>query len=163
MIVPWNHNKRYGVEETYERGMRWLDSCELVEDWGCALAYAKKFRKGAYRGVDGTAGAADEVVDLSSYVSSVPGIFMRHILEHNHDWKRILKNAIESFTEKMTLILYRPTQAQLRVVREANPVELDLPTSDLLDILGPHIHHFEAIYPAAHGHETIFYLQNGPQ
>jgi hypothetical protein len=39
-----------------------------------------------------------EVVDLAHYRSNVPGIFMRHILEHNYEWARILDNALASFT-----------------------------------------------------------------
>lgn len=158
MIVPWKHNARYGIEETYVKGMEWLAPCALVEDWGCALAHAKNYRSGAYRGIDGTAGAADVVADLSEYRSEVPGIFMRHILEHNHDWRGILGNALDSFTERMALILYRPMQPEPRVIRDANPVELDLPTGDLLALLHPFLYHFEFVGPSAHGHETIFYL-----
>ena len=42
--------------------------------------------------------------------STVPGIFMRHILEHNYEWARILDNALVSFTKRMALILFTPEQ-----------------------------------------------------
>jgi hypothetical protein len=48
------------------------------------------------------------VVDLVQYRSSVPGIFMRHILEHNYEWARVLDNALASFTQRMALILFTP-------------------------------------------------------
>ena len=35
---------------------------------------------------------------------------MRHILEHNYEWARILDNALASFTERMALILFTPEQ-----------------------------------------------------
>lgn len=158
MIVPWKHNKRYGVERTYVAGMEWLAPCELVEDWGCALAHAKTYCKTAYRGVDGTAGKADIVADLSAYRSSVEGVFMRHILEHNHDWRVILDNALNSFTKRMALILYRPLQHTEKVVL-TKPVELDLPRFALTRMVQPYLAGIEIVEGAVHGHETILYLE----
>ena len=64
-----------------------------------------------YRGIDGTASPrCAEVVDLVEYRSTIPGLFMRHILEHNYEWARILDNALASFTERMALILFTPEQ-----------------------------------------------------
>jgi len=51
------------------------------------------------------------VVDLVAYRSHVPGVFMRHVLEHNDEWARILDNAVASFTERMALILFTPERA----------------------------------------------------
>lgn len=158
MIVPWKHNKRYGQELSYVAGMKWLARCSMVEDWGCALAYAKNYCTTAYRGVDGTSGAAEIIADLSSYKSDVEGIFMRHILEHNHDWRTILRNAIDSFSERMTLVLYRPLQDVERVVME-KPLELDLPRFELVDEISIFLAGIEIVEDAAHGHETIFYLR----
>jgi hypothetical protein len=33
---------------------------------------------------------------------------MRHILEHNYEWARVLDNALASFTQRMALILFTP-------------------------------------------------------
>ena len=57
---------------------------------------------------------ASEVVDLVTYRSTVPGIFMRHVLEHNDDWARILDNALASFRERMALILFTPERDTTR-------------------------------------------------
>ncbi|MPZ20855.1 MAG: hypothetical protein GEV06_23545 [Luteitalea sp.] len=66
-------------------------------------------RSNRYRGIDGTAlPFCDEVVDLVQYRSTVPGIFMRHLLEHNDDWARVLDNALASLTERMVLDLSSP-------------------------------------------------------
>jgi hypothetical protein len=138
--------------------MEWLAPCDLVEDWGCALAYAKNYRIGAYRGIDGTAGKADVVADLSTYQSDTEGLFMRHILEHNRDWRDILNNALQSFTNRMTLILYRPMQDFEKVVLK-KPMELDLPRFDLVHKLRPYLAGIEIVDGATHGHETIFYLE----
>jgi hypothetical protein len=157
MIVPWKHNPRYGLELSYIRGMGWLKPCSLVEDWGCALAYAKTYRIGNYRGVDGTAGKADVIADLSTYRSDAPGVFMRHILEHNYDWREILQNALDSFRERMVLILYRPMQDLEKVVLK-KPIEIDLPRFALLEMLKPTLRGIEVLDGATHGHETLFYL-----
>jgi len=111
----WNYSKvvpgeKYGDDDvTYEKGMGFLGDCKLVEDWGCGTGYAKKFCKSTYRGIDGSKGPETEVVaDLREYRSQADGIFMRHVLEHNHDWKKVLENAIASFKEKFVLILFTP-------------------------------------------------------
>lgn len=158
MIVPWKHNKRYGQEASYRIGMQWLATCDLVEDWGCALAYAKNFRIGSYRGIDGTAGAADVIADLSIYRSKVEGVHMRGILEHNHDWRVILANAIDSFTKRMSLMLYRPMKIEERVVLE-KPVELDLPARDVIAMIAPFVRDMRIVLPATHGFETVFLLE----
>jgi hypothetical protein len=82
---PWP----YGDTTTYEIGAAWLDGCALIEDWGCGAGWLRTLvPPDQYRGIDGTSSPfCDEVVDLVSYRSTVPAIFMRHVLEHNHDWR----------------------------------------------------------------------------
>lgn len=158
MIVPWYHRKRYGQELSYKIGMEWLEPCDLVEDWGCALAYAKNFRGGPYRGIDGTAGAADVIADLSIYTSKVEGIHMRGILEHNHDWRVILDNAIDSFTKRMSLMIYVPMQEH-EELRSKKPVEIALPAGEMIRILAPFVRDMRIVTGAAHGYETVFLLE----
>jgi hypothetical protein len=106
---PWP----YGDATSYEIGAAWLADCALTEDWGCGAGWLRTLiPPERYRGIDGTASSVcDEVVDLVAYRSTVPGIFMRHILEHNRMWDRILDNALASFTERMALILFTPERA----------------------------------------------------
>ena len=158
MIVPWKHNPRYGQEQSYEIGMGWLSSCNLVEDWGCALAYAKNFRVGAYLGIDGTPGAADIIADLSEYRSSVEGVHMRGILEHNYDWRVILGNAIASFKKRMSLMLYVPMQEK-EEVRSKKPVEIALPARGVFDLIGRYVRDMRIVQGSAHGFETVFLLE----
>lgn len=158
-IVPWKHQKRYGQEESYKKGMEWLAQCDLVEDWGCALAYGKRYCVGEYRGIDGTAGAADVVADLSTYKSQTPGLFMRGILEHNYDWRDILRNALDSFTDRMFLMLYRPLQEAERIIIPRDPVELDLPRDELMEMVDPYLIDVGKVKPSAHGFETLLYME----
>jgi hypothetical protein len=80
----------YGETTSYEIGAAWLADCALTEDWGCGAGWLRTLiPPERYRGIDGTASSVcDEVVDLVAYRSTVPGIFMRHILEHNRMWDR---------------------------------------------------------------------------
>jgi hypothetical protein len=98
----------YGDTVTYERGAQALRECETVEDWGTGGGGFKRFRPDAI-GIDGSVTPhADKVVDLVYYRSEVDGIFMRHVLEHNREWKRILKNALESARKKLVVVLFTP-------------------------------------------------------
>ena len=101
----------YGDTETYKMGYLFLKDCDKVEDWGCGAGGFKRFFVNGdlnkYTGIDGSKTPfADVITDLTKYMSNVDGIFMRHVLEHNYDWKLILGNACKSFNKKMCLILF---------------------------------------------------------
>lgn len=99
----------FGDLTTYEIGADWLARCPLVEDWGCGLGGFRVVRSDGVVGVDGTATPwADIIADLTEYRSDVPGIFMRHVLEHNDAWQPILANACASFTDRMALVMFTP-------------------------------------------------------
>lgn len=119
-LARWDYSNvepfSYGNSPMYERGMAELDDCATVQDWGCGTAWAKRFCKGNYVGVDETPGFADIVADLRSYTTRVEGIFMRGVLEHNLDWHLILDNAVTSFTKRFVLILFTPMQDQTNVL-----------------------------------------------
>jgi hypothetical protein len=98
----------YGDETTYRLGADWLGD-RPVEDWGCGRGWARRHLRGPYTGVDGTPSRwADVVADLTVYRSVTPALFMRHVLEHNDDWRTILANAIGSFTDRMFLAVFSP-------------------------------------------------------
>lgn len=100
----------YGEDTTYRLGAEYLSDCSLIEDWGCGFGYFASISKNKVVGLDGSATAAANFIktDLAKYRSSVPGIFMRHVLEHNRNWKDILCNSVASFTNKMVLIMFTP-------------------------------------------------------
>jgi hypothetical protein len=111
---PWFEGVRdhrpFGDVQSYEKAARFLEDQQLVEDWGCGLAWFKQLiGPGRYRGVDGSKSAfADIITDLTDYTSSPDGILMRHVLEHNHSWEKVLCNALGSFRRKMCLIFFTP-------------------------------------------------------
>jgi hypothetical protein len=117
---PWP----YGETTSYEIGAAWLADCALTEDWGCGAGWLRTLiPPERYRGIDGTSSpVCDEVADLVTYRSTVPGIFMRRVLEHNHKWERILDNALASFTERMALILFTPEKATTGEIAWASEV-----------------------------------------
>lgn len=109
--VPFTEGKGTGSIESYKIGMEFLRDMETVEDWGCGYAFAETFKgpKTEYCGIDGCATEwADRIEDLRKYKSKVDGIFMRHVLEHNPDWRTILQNAVESFQKRMALVFFIP-------------------------------------------------------
>lgn len=102
----------YGDSDSYQIGADFLDGCARVEDWGCGLGWFRQFiSPDAYAGIDGSHSKfADVVADLEAYRSETPGLFMRHVLEHNYKWRLVLANAIDSFTERMVIALFTPWQ-----------------------------------------------------
>src|SRR3972149_7705287 len=114
LIRQWDYKNKgqfsYGDGITYKKGMAFLDAYGTIEDWGCGTAYAKNFvKKSKYVGIDGSqSNFTDKVVDLREYTSKTDCIFMRDVLEHNHGWKKILANAVNSFTKRMVLIIFTP-------------------------------------------------------
>jgi hypothetical protein len=116
-VGKWNawHGKLkephpYANTETYRLGAEWLADCDLVEDWGAGAGWLRTFINGnRYRGIDGSQSPFTvETADLALYRSETPGLFMRHVLEHDTRWWQILDNALDSFTERMVLILFTP-------------------------------------------------------
>lgn len=106
----------YGDTTTYHRGVEFLRTCETIEDWGCGRGWLRTLvRPEVYRGIDVGVDSiacsnhfADVYANLSEYHSDTPGLFMRHVLEHNFDWRRILRNAISSFRNRMFLAVFTP-------------------------------------------------------
>lgn len=103
----------YGDPLTLTKAAAFLDQPGIVtvEDWGCGLGGFRDFLRAdqAYLGVDGSRSPhADRIADLVEYRSSVDAVHMRHVLEHNPQWPRILDNALASFRHRMVLTLFTP-------------------------------------------------------
>jgi len=137
----------------------------LVEDWGCGKGWLTTLvERSRYRGIDGSQSPfADVIADLRTYRSAAPGIFMRHVLEHNWDWAQIPDNAIQSFTERMALIVFTPFGEETKDIA----VSPSIPVPDLSFRLGDLTERFadarwtsETIATATqYGIETIFRLE----
>jgi len=100
--------KLFGKEDTYMDGARFLDGFGDIEDWGGGTAYFKRFiKQSGYKNIDGSISQfTDIVADLEDYISNTDCIFMRHVLEHNFNWKKVLMNALVSFKNRMALVMF---------------------------------------------------------
>lgn len=125
-LGQWTYNGTpfpYGSRTSYWAGAEWLADCATVEDWGCGAQWFREEMRGAnpacnVRGIDGSPGCCDVASDLRTYrpENRPDGIFMRHVLEHDYDWRMILANAATSFGRKFCLILFTPpTEAETLV------------------------------------------------
>lgn len=125
VVGNWNHLwPEYGPPpepdpaqvSTLARGAVLLQDCSLVEDRGCGnRAFEPHLRMWAptcaYRGVDGSGkGGADVVADLRDYQApdEPDGIYLRHVLEHNYGWRRVISGAANDFARRLVLVLYTP-------------------------------------------------------
>jgi len=100
----------YCDDTSYRLAVDFLDlpGC-VLEDWGCGTTYARKFVKHAtYRGVDGSNSRfCERHVDLREYrESDADCILIRHVLEHNREWPRILDHAVATFRKRMCLAFH---------------------------------------------------------
>lgn len=100
----------FGRSDTYALGAEWLADCDLVEDWGCGKGWMRHhIPADRYRGLDGShTPFADQIVDLAEYTSWVPGIYIRHVLEHDERWARIWANALASARHRLFLAVFTP-------------------------------------------------------
>lgn len=126
----WNHlySSYNGPREVYDddftmrKGAAFLNTpdIKIIEDWGCGLGGFKNYvgEHQQYIGIDGSdTPYVDKKVDLEEYTTKVDAIFMRHVLEHNPNWEKILKNAISSFVKRMVLIIFTPFVEKSQIIK----------------------------------------------
>jgi SAM-dependent methyltransferase len=162
----WDYSKSsqfpYGAEDTY-KCIEWLDELGTeIQDWGCGTAYAKKFvKKSKYTGIDFTPSKyADLVQDLRQFTSSVDCIFMRHILEHNHEWRKILQNALRSFKKRFCFILFMPLSENTHDTKPNGIPEYSFNINDILKELKAFEWKIEKKFTRSFGGvEHIFYME----
>jgi len=168
--APWYQGepdviRNYGPAESYTLAARFLSGL-AVEDWGCGQGAFRQYHDGPYVGVDGTLaqGGCDVQADLTEYRSQTEGLLMRHVLEHNHEWERVLANAVLSYTRRMVIVLFMPTDHVTRVVHE-DVAGLGVPdiAFRLEDVLQPIIHSdpepAEVSYVVLDSLETMIYAE----
>jgi SAM-dependent methyltransferase len=152
----------YDAEESYRKGLAFLDGHGLIEDWGCGTAYAKQFvQASAYVGIDGSESRfVDKVADLQIYRSQADCIFMRHVLEHNYGWRLILENAVRSFRKRMVLVLFTPFAEDEKKIGDNDGIpDLSLRREDVMAFLGGLSVTEESLKSETqYGEEHIFYI-----
>ena len=163
--------RNYGDPGTYSLAAEFLTDVDVVEDWGCGGGGFREYCKTGYRGIDGTKNKfVDEVVDLCTYRSHAEGILVRHILEHNFEWKKILENALQSFQKKMCLILFTPFAEQTKQIffwEELGVPDISFSKQELIDIVTQHgvkYHLFENIPTSSqYKVEHVFLFEKGTE
>jgi hypothetical protein len=171
MIDAWNYGEfekfNYGDDTTFVRGMSFLDGHGTIEDWGCGFARGREFvSQSKYIGLDGSSQYADRIVDLQTHVTSTDCIFMRHVLEHNPNWRTVLANALASFTRRMVLVVFTPFGETTRVIATtagmtAIPVpDISFRKSDVTQLFGDISYREESLATdTQYGIEHVFYLE----
>ena len=158
---------RCGDERSYRKAVAFLDGHGTIEDWGCRLAHAKRFVvKSSYIGIDGSSPYADKIVDLSTYSSNADCLFMRHVLEHTADWRRILSNAVQSFRNRMVLVISTPFGKVTRQLATSSELtafavpDISFRKEDLTAAFGGVLYTEESLpSKTPYGVEHIFYLE----
>lgn len=148
----------YGHGETFDLVAKFLDHPGILEDWGCGTCTLKDYIKQAtYRGIDGsTSDYNDITADLRYYRSKADYILLKHVLEHNPDWRMILQNALASFRKRLVVVFYTPFSAETHDTYFHEDVRVpaySFKKSEITDLL---------IYPYTEeviNGETIFYVQ----
>lgn len=130
----------FGDSDSYKMGADYLQDCDTVEDWGCGQGWFSRHRPDGCIGVDGSHSPfAARIADLEQYRSSVDGIFMRHVLEHNYQWKSVLGNAIASFTRKFVLVIFTPWSdgetREMRFIERVGVPDLAFRKDDITEML----------------------------
>ena len=153
----------YGDEVTYRKGMAFLDGHGTIEDWGAGTGYARRFvGQSTYRAVDGSPSlGVDRVVDLRTYRSDADCIFMRHVLEHNPDWRHILGNALRSFRKRMVLVVFTPFATETQEIASWHGIpDLAFRKEDLVAHFDGLAWHEEAVDTnTEYLREHVFYLE----
>lgn len=146
-----------GRQATYRQAVDFLDAPgRVLEDWGGGTGVARGFVQHAdYRVVDGSVNSgADEVAELHRYKSEADAILIRHVLEHNHTWRAILHNAVESFRWRFVLVLFTPLADTTHNTAQPNRIPYyRFALDDLLKVIEPLPFRIEPV-----GTETIFYI-----
>jgi hypothetical protein len=96
---------RFGRDRSYRIAAEFLNDCATVEDWGAGTCWLRQYVRGQYLGIDGSGPHAQLWMDLVDYKSECQGICLRHVLEHNDDWRVILTNALGSFRKRLVIVL----------------------------------------------------------
>jgi len=118
----------YGNATTYYMAAAFLTGCAAIEDWGCGAGGFERFCPGNYIGVDGSQTPyADKIVELTTYRSDIDGILLRHVLEHNYNWPKIVEGAVRSFRKKLCIILFTPFSDTTREIAHNRVKGIDVP------------------------------------
>ena len=160
---------RYSDTPTYKMAADFLSDCVTVEDWAVGGGGFLNHRPDAI-GVDGsnTPFAQKTYIDLCNYISSCEGVNMRHVLEHNINWKDILHNAFKSATKKICITLFiemtpgETKEISHNLIHGVDVPDLSLSESEFMSIIHSHnpFHYTVESLPTqtGYGREIVYYI-----
>ncbi len=116
---------RYGGDDSYVFAEKYLKGLD-VEDWGCGEGRFKDFHTGVYIGVDGSMAnhRCHIVADLRKRRLYSPGILLRHVLEHNEEWQKVLRNAVRCATNTLVIVLFTPLQEKTHQIGWSDEIKV---------------------------------------
>lgn len=165
ILGKWNYGTvprfAYGDETSYRKAMAFLDGPHIIEDWGCGTSWAANFvKRGRYVGIDGSWSMHCHLVaDLRTYRSSADAILLRHVLDHNWEWKKIMGNALASFQKRLVIVIFTPFSEKTHSIAttwETVP-DISFRKEDLTDLLRPFRYTEESLKTATqYGTEHLF-------
>ena len=118
----------YGDALTYRMAASFFADVDVVEDWGCGRGGFRNFCTSRYVGVDGSRTPyADKIADLADYRTDAEGILLRHVLEHDYNWEKILANAVKSFRRKLCIVLFTDFSESTRELAHNKALGVDVP------------------------------------
>lgn len=167
ILGKWNYGTApqfaYGDETSYRKTIDFLDGPHTIEDWGCGTAFAETFvQRGRYIGIDGSWSMhCDLVADLRTHRSSADAILLRHVLDHNWEWKKILENALASFQKRLAIVIFTPFSEHTHSIATTwgTVPDISFRKEDLLEFLQPFSYTEESLKTATqYGGEHIFYV-----
>ena len=159
--------KPYGGPESYERIAAFVFDCATVEDWGCGGGGLKPYIPTGYVGIDGSVSPyADVIADLRGLLSMPDAVVLRHVLEHNDEWARVLTNAVLSAQRKLAIVLFTPLLDDTTVLlREPHHGDVPVLAFSAAD-LAAHFNDWELVEwetidsPGTYyGEETLIFLE----
>ena len=128
--APYGDATSYQAAEKHVQGL-------AIEDWGCGTGWFQTIHAGPYRGVDGSwSRFADVVADLAIYRSMTDAVLLRHVLEHNYEWRAIAANAFAS-APLVVVVLFTPIAEEQTEIAWNNQIgipDLALPLDELAQI-----------------------------
>jgi hypothetical protein len=168
-----NHRKWYGDPTSMKLAAAFLSVPEVitVEDWGCGFGGFSELlgTHQKYIGVDGSiAPGASVHADLAEYRSDPDGLLLRHVIEHNPEWKLVLDNALASFQKRMVLVIFTPFLPETKEVRRYEMwhgrrnmmVDIGLRKEEVLERFGDLSWTEERIETRSqYNYEHLFYLE----
>jgi hypothetical protein len=166
-------NGLYGDDDiSAKKAAEFFDQPDIqtIEDWGCGWcgfsSYISSRQK--YFGIDGSSPKADKRCELVAWTSDCDAILLRHVLEHNKDWRIILQHAINSFRKRLVIVICTRFSSEQRVVsripnwKKSNRVMVDISfkKDDVVELLSGCKWTYELVEShTQYGQENIFYVK----